>query len=600
MQQYLALVRHFFGRFFDNEFVAQNTEMQVTVAKILALLAVPGAMYPCFRYIAYLQLDAVPPDARLPYLWFDRSFFICFSMLVMGGVTVLEWDALFPERRDYVSLIPLPILSRTMFLAKVGALAVFLVAFTFIVNFVSIVFFPLISFRGTILGLFRAITAQGMSILAATTFVFVLLVALEGLLLNVLSVRWFRKASVYVQSGMVFALLTLFFLFPKTALSISYAKAHHATAALFAFPPMWFLGLNEWLLGSRDELMLSLARWARIGLAVVMAMAGVTYAVAYRRHVRRTLESLEDGDGSRGRVAEWFGRIADFIVPHPLERGVVAFAGKTIARSAKHRIFLAFYVGIGGALVLQGLATAGVRQADASQAWLSGPLVLSFFVLSGLRYIFTIPVELPANWLFRVTENDERRRTLDGARRAMLWFGIVPMFTLLAPFYFTMWRPGVAIAHLAFSVTISILLMEAMLLEFWKIPFTCSYPPGKANVTVMWIFYWLAFTTYAYTMATLETWMVLRPVRLMIFYLAVIVIWWGFERFRRRWDATGFMLVFEDAPEPIVRTLGLSEIAWLSQRESRRAAQGTTQVTTQIAARNANAPSSPSQISDVT
>ena len=264
--QFVALVRHFFGRFFDNEFVAQNSDMQVTVTKILALLAVPGAMYPCFRYIAYLQLDAYPPEARLPILWFDRSFFICFSMLVMGGITVLEWDALFPDRRDYASLIPLPIRSRTMFLAKVGALALFLVAFTFVVNFVSIVFFPLISYRGSPFGLFGAIWAQGVSVLAATTFVFVSMIALEGILMNVLSVRWFQKASVYVQCAMVFGLLSLFFIFPKTALSISYMKAHHTTAGLFAFPPMWFLGLNEWLLGTRDELMLSLARWATLGI----------------------------------------------------------------------------------------------------------------------------------------------------------------------------------------------------------------------------------------------------------------------------------------------------------------------------------------------
>ena len=38
----VALIRHFFGRFFDNEFVARDSEMQVTVTKILALLAAPS------------------------------------------------------------------------------------------------------------------------------------------------------------------------------------------------------------------------------------------------------------------------------------------------------------------------------------------------------------------------------------------------------------------------------------------------------------------------------------------------------------------------------------------------------------------------------
>ena len=62
----LALIRHFFGRFFDNEFVAENADMQVTVTKILALLASPGLLLPLFRYTTYLALDHAPPGARAP------------------------------------------------------------------------------------------------------------------------------------------------------------------------------------------------------------------------------------------------------------------------------------------------------------------------------------------------------------------------------------------------------------------------------------------------------------------------------------------------------------------------------------------------------
>jgi hypothetical protein len=56
---------------------------------------------------------------------------------------------------------------------------------------------------------------------------------------------------------------------------------------------------------------------------------------------------------------------------------------------------------------------------------------------------------------------------------------------------------------------------------------------------------------------------VLRPLRLVVFYAAAGVVWWAFVRYRGRADAVGFTLMFEDAPDPIVRTLGLSEIAWL-------------------------------------
>jgi hypothetical protein len=569
--QFIALVRHFFGRFFDNEFIAQNADVQVTVTKTLALLASPGMLLPFFRYTTYLALDGYPPEARLATLWFDRCFFFSFAILVMGGVTVLEWEALFPDRRDYVSLIPLPIRARTIFLAKVGALVMFLLGFTAAVSAVSTVLFPIISFRfesthtfasvglktlAGMAGLGWTMAAQGISVLAASAFVFLSLIALEGLLLNILSTGGFRRASVYVQCAMIFALLSLFFLFPNIAASIPDLKARQAPL-LYAFPPAWFLGLNEVLLGSTDPVFRSLARGAEIAVSGAGLVAAVAYTLAYRRHVRKTLESIEGSEAARTRVDVWLSALADRISQHPTERAVVAFIGKTMARSARHRIFLAAYTGVGCAFVLQALVGTGLKQ-----AWLSIPLVLSFFILSGMRYIFTLPSELPANWLFRVSESEERRKALDGARTAMLWFGVAPLFAALAPFYFVLWPSGVALAHLVFSVVISILLVEVLLLDFWKIPFTCSYPPGKANVTILWIFYWLAFTTYAYSMATLEAWMVLHPARLIAFYAVAGVVWIGFQWYRKRWDHLGFTLLFDDVPDPVVRTLNLSEFAW--------------------------------------
>ena len=553
--QYRALVRHFFGRFFDNEFVAQNADVYATVVKILALLATPGLCLPFFRYTTYLHLDHYPPAARLPVLWYDRCFFISFAMLVMGGVTVLEWDALFPDRRDYASLIPLPIRGRTMFLAKISALMLFLVGFTAIVNLPSSVMFPVFSFRnpgggaGSLM-FFWTVLAQAISVFCASAFVFLSMVAIEGVLLNVLSVRWFRKISVYVQCVTMFGLLSLFFVFQNMASKIATARE-----AVFAFPPAWFLGLNEVLLGSGDPAFHRLARIALGALGSALLISAMAYAVAYRRHVKRTLESTEGGDGSLSFTAPWVSALADRIVRDPVKRAVIAFVGKTAARSAKHRMFLAAYIGVGCAFILQALLEAGLKQ-----AWLSAPLVLSFFVLSGLRYVFTIPAELPSNWIFRVTEFD--RRALDGARLAMAWLAVVPLFAALAPFYFVIWPPAIASAHLVFSITVSLLLVETLLLDFWKIPFTCSYPPGKANVTILWIFYWLAFTTYAYSMATLEAWMVLRPMRLLMFYCAAAALWIGFEVYRRRSGRIGYALVFDDAADPVVRTLGISEIAW--------------------------------------
>ena len=55
-----------------------------------------------------------------------RYFFLSISMIVMGFIMVFEWEALFPDRRDYQILTPLPIRFSTLFLAKAAALGIFL------------------------------------------------------------------------------------------------------------------------------------------------------------------------------------------------------------------------------------------------------------------------------------------------------------------------------------------------------------------------------------------------------------------------------------------------------------------------------------------
>src|ERR1700691_3965442 len=64
-----------------------------------------------------------PRDSVLVYAMLAQHFVIATTMLVVGLVAVLSWDATFPDRRDVLVLAPLPVRARTMFLAKVAAVA---------------------------------------------------------------------------------------------------------------------------------------------------------------------------------------------------------------------------------------------------------------------------------------------------------------------------------------------------------------------------------------------------------------------------------------------------------------------------------------------
>ena len=213
--QFRELTRHFFSRFFDNDLVAVSTDgpdMRAVAINILAVLAAPGMLLPFLFMSKYTKLQFDPMYVRDLASLGEKEFFLCFSMTVMGLVTVLEWDMLFPDRRDYANLTPLPIRLRTMFGAKVAALFAFLTIFTVVINAFSPVMFPaVVTQKGTLLMLATFARCHIISILAANTFVFFLCVAVQGILMNVLGYRAFRRISPYVQFGLV-ALLILMFL----------------------------------------------------------------------------------------------------------------------------------------------------------------------------------------------------------------------------------------------------------------------------------------------------------------------------------------------------------------------------------------------------
>src|SRR5271155_3361106 len=151
VSQFRDLVRHFFARFFDNDLVSADGDMRSTVVNILAILAAPGMLLPFLFLSKYVKLQDQPMYVRDLASLGEKEFFICFSMTVMGLVTVIEWEMLFPDRRDYVNLAPLPIRLRTMFGAKIVALLAFLAVFSLAINAFSPIMFPaVVTTRGTL------------------------------------------------------------------------------------------------------------------------------------------------------------------------------------------------------------------------------------------------------------------------------------------------------------------------------------------------------------------------------------------------------------------------------------------------------------------
>ncbi len=552
------LTEHFFAGFLDNDLLlSPGAGMENALSQAIGLIVAPGLFY-CV--LAYFKYSPGLPNRDL-MAFEDQLLLIGFTMALTGLLSTMEWDALFPDRRDYQILTPLPVTMRLLFLAKLSAVLLLLVVLWAAANLGPAILFPtvVLTEADPWFALPRYFAAHLLATFAASAFVFLFFIGLEGILLNILSAKWYRRVSVYAQLAAMVAVVLSFFLLPLLlARAVGWIRGN--SPWMNVLPPFWFGGLYQVLIGHGGAVFSRLGAMALEALGATGAVAALAYAVSYRRHVKRSLESLEPVCSGPGAAARAFEAVLHrFALRHPLERGCFHFIKATLLRSRIHRLLLAAYLGLGFALVLGTVTVMVLNAMNAAPrpGLLSVQLVLLFVALCGMRFVFTVPAELRANWAFQATEPPDKRRCGAGTRKAMLAFGVCPVLLGLLPLHYVLWGGRTAALHLLYGGAVSMLLIEALLVRFDKIPFTCTYLPGRANVKSLWPAYLALFWVYAYALAKLEYGLLAGPTRFVVFMAAVLAGAAALRWYDTRHLRPGFQFLFEDLPEPAVQTLDI-------------------------------------------
>ncbi len=510
--QFRRLLRGFSYRFLDNEFTsAEGDTAQTTVhaVALLGALSVSLSMFFVYKYAMYISA-ALNGAGREAASWPDKQFLISLAMSVIGLAVVVTWDALFPDRRDCLTLSSLPVRARTIFAAKICSVLVVFGVITVSLNLATTLLLPtLLTLTTGTAGFFRYAFAHVVAIFSASTFVFASLLSIQGLLINVLSFRLYKSVSTWVQLAALFAILCMFFLTPNVAYPPLLADPRNHLVIRLA-PAFWFLGLYQELLGSSLPEVHKLASLARAGLGVSVLVAVAAYSVGYNRYFRKTVEEADTVTSGRRSRASFASRWIDrFLLSNPIERAVFHFGARTMARNRKHRLLLTIYAGLGLSYVFHG-ASWVIRTPHLGRARLfepgisSVPLILAFFVLFGMRMLFTIPVELRSNWIFQLTENGRPAEYLAGVRKLMILAGIVPPVLCLFPVYGYLWGWVYALRHVVLVVLILLVVLEYLVADFPKIPFTCSFLPGKANLKATVGIYVTVFVVFALIISAVE------------------------------------------------------------------------------------------------
>src|ERR1700743_225555 len=121
--QFRVLYREFLLRLVDLELL--SADAQGDTNKLLGQFATLLISSSVFIGLGGLLFDArglTPAQFQAGALTIEH-FLIAATMLVTGLFAVLSWDSTFPDRKDVLVLASLPIRTRTLFLAKIAAVA---------------------------------------------------------------------------------------------------------------------------------------------------------------------------------------------------------------------------------------------------------------------------------------------------------------------------------------------------------------------------------------------------------------------------------------------------------------------------------------------
>ncbi|MGA7351850.1 MAG: hypothetical protein WBD98_02560 [Acidobacteriaceae bacterium] len=491
--QFRVLVRHFLDRYFTNELASAEGDAKTRLVQAACAIGVPGFIVALYLYTPY----HMPHQVR-PY-WAqvgDHYFYVLYSMVAMGVVTIFEWDLLFPDLLDVFVLSPLPMRNGRMLGARVTAIFILVGAALFDSNFLAPIVLPAAVDPPNLL---RFWAAHLLAVAASGIFGAAFFLALEGILLGALGDRLFRRIALWLQGFFVLALLTLLFLYPALAGALG-SVLQSKSALVFCVPSFWFLGIYERLLvgPAVSPVFVELARIGLVALALAIGLAAASYPLAWWRKTRGLVEGTAKRE-RRNLMAAPMSRILQAtLVRNPACRAIWQFIGQNLMRVPRYRMVLVMYGGMGAALVVA--TVTGVSLAQGRIAFVFSPQglratvpIVAFWTVSGLRSTFLAPADQRGRWIFRVILGKAGLVEVSATQRwVFLWSALLSLAAAGCAWLFG----GPATHHWLFvagqmvvALGWSSVLTDLFFLNVITIPFTGARSNSATNFALLLIPY---------------------------------------------------------------------------------------------------------------
>jgi len=559
-RQWKTLTRHFINEFFINDYIQAEQQMRertITLLIILMNLSLVLSHKLLLPYLIDPRVVILGSGWTAERVWLEKTFFTTISMGIIGIITVLQWDRIFLSPRDHANLRPLPVHDRLMFLGKISSIAFFILIVSLAINLVSTgVYILYLSDPLRINPIYFGLVLVASHFFSGI-FTFLFIAVVQGFIQAFSPLCWQRRLSFYLQLLLLLLFIMLLIWFPRLYPTLKTLQQNNSLFYLL-FPPIWFVGLSEALTGNAV-----FAAQAKYALAAVLLSAAL-YSLLFSLGFNRSLRSHDPSSPARkGRsIIRRSGEelLHRMLLKSSQERAVFYFAGGVWRKSRPHKLRLGIFLALPIAFfAVQCLTQAWVKNLDFFHTpnihLVSATTFFSLALVAGLKGAASLPIDLPANWIFRQTEPVDKSRIRSGIRKAMGIQIILPLLTMIFFIFTFFWGIPTAAIHLLFQAILIAVVMEIAFFHFHKIPFACSYLPGKAKIGVFWIPYLLGLLIAVSGLTALELALLRHPDLTPVFVLSGLSLLF-LIRFSYRYS--GRMrekLIFEEKPAPVLLTI---------------------------------------------
>jgi hypothetical protein len=514
--QFELLVRHFVERFFNHETASPDGDGKTRLVQLAFAAGLPGLMVAVYLWPLYHPVIVYPPHPGLvpgpPPYWVQVNhhfFFVIYSFVVMGLVTVFEWDLFFPDLLDIQVMGSLPVPQRRVFLGRVAAIALLILAFLFDANFMAPLILPMSTDPPSLMrlevGHVAAVTASGL-------FAAFSIVAAQSVLLALLGERLFRKVSLLLQGTAVACLSMLLLLFPVLS-GVTPSLLQSGNRAILLFPPYWFLGIYQHALGGPSAIAqvqtLQTIGWT--SLALVMATAVCAYPIAYIRRVKNLVEGAVTRRKKNKTLLPLNAAAHAVLVRTPMGRAVFHFINQTLLRLPRYRIYLVLYGGVGLSVLIATVLRLDVEhghlRSEASADGIRAAVgIVAFWVTVGLRTAFVSSGNQQGGWIFRVAHGRPAHfdAALPGLRAVKVWVLVSAVFLtavvilgLRAVAPAELLTANATAAQLLVGAGLCVILTDAVFAQVLIMPFTGEWAGEQPNIafTLLKFFTFFPFVT---------------------------------------------------------------------------------------------------------